>query len=602
MYFKKAKFVNSGPIKDVQLEFQFHDDGRPKPLVIVGENGSGKTIILSHLANTLLCFKTAIYPSTELDTDRTYRIRSPKYISSGTNFSFAQLELSNNLKLTEWQLPLPKSMMRDFIGDGINLEHWHSIPDHSSSLITFDQSDSNENTKTLIKKQCCLYFPVNRFEEPAWLNYDSLNMKFRHSTRTIIHQKTDRSIIQISPLKDNQNWLMDVILDRELYEKRLLTAVNLPLPVLAGHQGPSTRIYEHTLELLKIITNTKDQDIQFGLGTRRDRCIQLLRDNSIWIPNIFQLSTGETQLLNLSLSIIRDFDLSEVPYNFFEGLKGIVLIDEIDAHLHTSLQTNVLPEIIKKFPSIQFIITTHSPLFLIGLEDALGLDGVQIVEMPTGLPVIASEHREFAEAYKTFMSTSRFRKDIQNELEKQAMPILYVEGDYDILYINRAAELLEKQELLKQFRIEFGDGEGNLTKIWSSFKNPIAEVLPQKLVLLYDCDISKPDAQHGKIYRRTIPQQNTHPLKKGIENLFNQTTIEKVEKDNKHFIDFTPALTTRIHGKDIEAPASYSANKSEKKNLCSWLCNNGSADDFAFFNTIFEILQEIVNDQSSTKN
>ena len=40
---------------------------------------------------------------------------------------------------------------------------------------------------------------------------------------------------------------------------------------------------------------------------------------------------------------------------------GIVLIDEIELHLHPSWQQQILPTLQKIFPKIQFIVTTHSP-------------------------------------------------------------------------------------------------------------------------------------------------------------------------------------------------------------------------------------------------
>ena len=40
---------------------------------------------------------------------------------------------------------------------------------------------------------------------------------------------------------------------------------------------------------------------------------------------------------------------------------GIVLIDEIDLHLHPSWQQRILPDLMRTFPNIQFIVTTHSP-------------------------------------------------------------------------------------------------------------------------------------------------------------------------------------------------------------------------------------------------
>ena len=55
-------------------------------------------------------------------------------------------------------------------------------------------------------------------------------------------------------------------------------------------------------------------------------------------------------------------------------LRGVVLIDEIDAHLHTSLQRKIFPFFTRSFPNIQFIVTTHSPFVVTSIDDALIYD------------------------------------------------------------------------------------------------------------------------------------------------------------------------------------------------------------------------------------
>lgn len=55
-------------------------------------------------------------------------------------------------------------------------------------------------------------------------------------------------------------------------------------------------------------------------------------------------------------------------------LTGIVFIDEIDAHLHVSLQRLIFPFFTKSFPNIQFIVTTHSPFVLMSAKDTIIFD------------------------------------------------------------------------------------------------------------------------------------------------------------------------------------------------------------------------------------
>ena len=61
--------------------------------------------------------------------------------------------------------------------------------------------------------------------------------------------------------------------------------------------------------------------------------------------------------------------------------KGIVLIDEIELHLHPQWQRDVIPCLHHTFPNIQFIVTTHSPQVLSNVEkeDVRILENFKIV-------------------------------------------------------------------------------------------------------------------------------------------------------------------------------------------------------------------------------
>ena len=54
-------------------------------------------------------------------------------------------------------------------------------------------------------------------------------------------------------------------------------------------------------------------------------------------------------------------DLTEKP--------GILIVDEIDVHLHPSWQRRIIPALTKNFPNLQIFCSTHSPLMLAGLGE-----------------------------------------------------------------------------------------------------------------------------------------------------------------------------------------------------------------------------------------
>jgi len=85
-----------------------------------------------------------------------------------------------------------------------------------------------------------------------------------------------------------------------------------------------------------------------------------------------KLSDGEKVLILLICDIVRKIMLaqweSSPSHNEILANTGIVLIDEIELHLHPAWQRNVVSALTATFPNIQFIITTHSPQIIGGLK------------------------------------------------------------------------------------------------------------------------------------------------------------------------------------------------------------------------------------------
>lgn len=80
-----------------------------------------------------------------------------------------------------------------------------------------------------------------------------------------------------------------------------------------------------------------------------------------WTLNVEQLSDGEKCLLAMTGDLARRLAMAN-PFmdNPLQG-GGIVLIDEIELHLHPSWQRDVIPALERTFPHCQFVVTTHSP-------------------------------------------------------------------------------------------------------------------------------------------------------------------------------------------------------------------------------------------------
>lgn len=88
---------------------------------------------------------------------------------------------------------------------------------------------------------------------------------------------------------------------------------------------------------------------------------------------INQLSDGEKCTIALFGDLARRMALANPTLpNPLDG-QGVVLIDELDLHMHTSWQRKVMRVLKQTFPNIQFIITTHSPQILGELDDTFRL-------------------------------------------------------------------------------------------------------------------------------------------------------------------------------------------------------------------------------------
>ena len=115
------------------------------------------------------------------------------------------------------------------------------------------------------------------------------------------------------------------------------------------------------------------------------------------------------------------------------GMEGIVLIDEIETHLHLELQKKILPVLTTLFPNIQFIITTHSPFILSSLDNAViydlqnktlvenGLEKLPyegIVEGYFKVDTLSEELRKKFERYKDLASKAELSDEEYEEIDK----------------------------------------------------------------------------------------------------------------------------------------------------------------------------------------
>ena len=603
MYAKRIQIINYGPINRLDIDFPFHQ-GVPVPVVLVGENGSGKSIVLSHIVNGLAAAKGIAYPGTpEVEPDKVFKLRSPQYIRDPAQWSYAKVDYEQELFMGELTALRRKEEQdrpyEDFPSEEVKNAWDQMSPDRNTHLLTNLNLGKIAEIKDLLGKSCTLYFPHNRFEEPAWLNEANLKSKATYTNLTKVQGATSRTLINYAPLKENQNWFFDVAYDMSVFDIHTQDIIlanidqqqSTTVRELKGFRGPSTTIYEIVLDIIRQITRG-NANTTLKIGDRLNRTVSLWIRNTLKVPSILQLSSGETSLLNLFITVLRDFNLSGAPFSSAIDIRGIVIVDEVDLHLHAIHQYEVLPRLIKMFPNVQFIVTSHSPLFVLGMSAVFGERGFVLYRVPDGHQMDPEEFSEFGTAYNIFSSTRKFSDDIRSSVKNAQRPVLYVEGQTDINYLRKAAKLLGHEDFVD--RVHLLDGEGDRLKaVWKAVIALPEQLAPKSVVVLFDCDYAGESQDKGLRFKRKIPLQKSHPINKGIENLFDKSILQKARNSKPALIDVAEAHKFTVRGQTVQIPEEWTVNENEKTNLCRWICENGTVEDFRHFEVIFDLLRQI---------
>jgi len=215
---------------------------------------------------------------------------------------------------------------------------------------------------------------------------------------------------------------------------------------------------------IQIVTKTIEKFIKgySNLRLKRVPRAHMLVDKNGETFNFEQLSDGEKNLIALIGDIARRLSIANPDSkNPLKG-NGIILIDEVDLHLHPAWQRLVIPKLTELFPNCQFFVTTHSPqvlshvkpenIFLLKNEnnelsyskpeESYGMTIDRVVELIMNEDVRPDEVKKKID--KLFEEIERNKiadaKKILSELKK------YLKTDPEIL---RAEMLIRKREIEK---------------------------------------------------------------------------------------------------------------------------------------------------------
>lgn len=492
MYIKEIDVENLGPLEKANIKFSFNEDGSPKPLVLVGKNGSGKSTLISNIVDSFYEFASKSFnnvriPQNGANSYAYFKIISPSEISIGKEYLYSRIKFrSTECEKIEYLFAKGQFSNEKLLEIGGNESHKNETEDNVSFKSLNIQIDKESAfVKKVLDENVIAYFSPERYEKPSWLHkayYDKYVVEYDSETEIArfrlneVFRNQLRNPISVSCGEDDLlQWLLDIIVDSRAEVD--FSSYNEPQHSYNADNLNDAKTLSIAREnVQKILSSILNEDVRFNLQPRlfvNSRfSIVRKKDNKILVPSLNSLSTGQIALFKMFATIVKYADSYDVNRSLdLSVINGIVVIDEIELHLHPSMQAEILPKLIKLFPKVQFIITTHSPLFLLGMDKVLGKDSYDIIDLPSASKISTETFSEFVSAFKYYENTSFFEKELQSVLsslnsnKNTSEPLIITEGQTDWMHLESAYRALlqdsnNKDLFSKLGNIKFYEFEG----------------------------------------------------------------------------------------------------------------------------------------------
>ena len=318
-----------GPFDEIGFEF---DD---QVNVFTGPNNSGKSTVLWMLGELL------VYPFTI--PDKVYRSDSPKWT---LHFSTKQ-----GVESITGNLP----------SDPVTMLHAYEVVGHTC-FVPAQRHGTNfratgpsvgQNIESRIDDEA----EMLARERPTVLRkhgIETLRQYFRESRNSEPTSLTKRRKLMLSgtTLIDDKAMIQKIIdLDYAAYRQQR--------PAMRG-------IVDKVISIASEITD--GFSVQFvGVGEDEDGLFPRIGTPEGILP-LDVLSHGTQSIIQCLAYLVFGYaDYYDFPLDL-EERPGILIIDEIDVHLHPSWQRRIIPTLTRYFPKLQIFCSTHSPLMLTGLK------------------------------------------------------------------------------------------------------------------------------------------------------------------------------------------------------------------------------------------
>lgn len=419
MHLKKITLNNYRCFENLEVELH------PRLTVLVGENGAGKTAILDGIAAGLSPLLRYLSSANQrLSTkgigikDTDFRIES--WVNRGekerwgkSDYAQIIMETTTGLQWDYWQ---PSSLGKKpsiSIGDSELSNYIARILDsfkrvNSELLPVFSYYGAQRGRIEIPKR---LHSSEDNYDYPTSALIDALNSlsNFKEMLKWF-------DIEESNELRANKGGMPE-----DFMESPILASVRHAIEVLLGgvYRNPQFD-KNHKFVLLssedeiplQVSQLSQGYQSMLALGMDFARRLALanrhLKYHCIFDDNSFEEDRIVRQLINNAHELgWRPIDESESFPSAPLFAPSIMLVDEIDLHLHPSWQQRVLDDLMRTFPGTQFIVTTHSPQVLTtvrkeNIRVIQQTDEGYVADMPTMSPLA----RESGDALAYIQDTS----------------------------------------------------------------------------------------------------------------------------------------------------------------------------------------------------
>lgn len=375
MEIKSFRLNNLGRFRQLEVNLAPTDAIPSNVTVLVGNNGAGKTSILKALATSLSWFIARLRSEKGNGTPIPEDVILNGAASAAIHISVLD-ELNPPVNSPVW--PFDWTVAKTRTG---RKAEYNSALSEVSELANKYRTELSKNDNTSLPliafysvERVVLDIPLKIKGKHSFLQIDgydnSLNqgVDFRRFFEWFREREDSENESGIS--QDILNELMQILVDRQDLWERLQQLK------ASSKDRQLTAVRSAISHFMPGFTNLK---------VRRKPRLHMSVDKDGETFNVLQLSQGEKSLMALVGDIARRLAMMNPALeNPLHG-DGIVLIDEVDMHLHPSWQRSIIQRLTSTFPHCQFVLTTHSPLVISDCKDVLvySLDHGELTIVPS---------------------------------------------------------------------------------------------------------------------------------------------------------------------------------------------------------------------------